>query len=64
MVQFDKSGTNVAMAMEFSNLKLNADLPDAQFQYIPAPNIKVVNLTEMMLQMNAPQKPHDSPAGD
>ncbi len=48
MEQFDKSGTNLVMAMEFKNLKFNDDVPDSTFAYQPPANEKVTDMTPMV----------------
>jgi outer membrane lipoprotein-sorting protein len=55
--QYDKSQTNLVMAMEFKNLKFNQAVPDSTFVYQPPANSQVIDLTPMML---APPPP---PAG-
>jgi outer membrane lipoprotein-sorting protein len=47
MEVYDKSLTNVIMAMDFKNLKFNADIPDATFMYQPATNATVRDITAM-----------------
>jgi outer membrane lipoprotein-sorting protein len=54
MEMLDKSGTNVFMSMEFTNLRFNEDIPDSQFEYKPAPGVQVMDMTQMMQQMMAP----------
>ncbi len=56
--QFDKSQTNLVMAMEFKNLKFNQDVPDSTFVYQPPPDAQVMDITQMMQQRAQP------PAGD
>jgi outer membrane lipoprotein-sorting protein len=53
--QYDKSQTNLVMAMEFKNLKFNPDVADSTFVYQPPPNAQVVDVTEMMSQHAQPQ---------
>jgi outer membrane lipoprotein-sorting protein len=48
--QYDKSQTNMVMAMEFKNLKFNQDVPDSTFAYQPPPDAQVVDMTQMMQQ--------------
>ncbi len=54
--QYDKSQTNVVMAMQFKNLKFNQDVPDSTFTYNPPPDAQVVDMTQMM-QQRAPPPP-------
>jgi outer membrane lipoprotein-sorting protein len=56
--QYDKSQTNLVMAMEFKNLKFNQDVADSTFVYHPPPDAQVVDITQMMQQRSQP------PAGD
>ena len=51
MESFDKTGTNTVMAMEFTDIKLNAPLADELFVYKPAPGANVVDMSQMMLKM-------------
>jgi outer membrane lipoprotein-sorting protein len=54
MEQFDKSGTNLVMAMEFKNLKFNDKVPDSTFVYQPPANAQVTDMTPMVeMQMRA-----------
>ena len=54
MEQFDKSGTNLLMAMEFKNLKFNAEVADSTFDYQPPPDAPVMDMTPMVeMQMRA-----------
>jgi len=46
--QFDKSGTNLVMALEFNNLKFNEPVPDSKFLYQPPPNVQVMDMTPMV----------------
>jgi len=52
MEQFDKANANVVMTVEFTNLKLDADIPDAAFQLKVPEDAKVVDLTEMAANSN------------
>jgi outer membrane lipoprotein-sorting protein len=68
--QYDKAGSNVVMRMEFTNLKLNAEIADDQFQYVPAPTANVMDLTQMFLQTQSqpalrdlPPPPNHAPPG-
>jgi len=45
--QFDKSQTNVIVAMEFKNLKFNQDVPDDKFTFKPPADAHVVDITPM-----------------
>ncbi len=45
--QYDQSSTNLIMAMEFKNLKLNLDVPDATFIYKPPADAQVTDATPM-----------------
>lgn len=47
MDQFDRTNTNLFMAMEMSNLKFNEELPDAMFTYRPPPDVQVMDMTQM-----------------
>ncbi len=47
--QYDKSLTNVIMAMEFKNLKFNTDIPDSTFVYRPPTNAVTTDLTQSIL---------------
>jgi outer membrane lipoprotein-sorting protein len=53
--QYDKSQTNMVMAMEFKNLKFNQDVADSTFVYQPPPGAQVTDLTQMMSQHAQPQ---------
>lgn len=48
MEQFDKSGTNLVMAMEFKNLKFNGEVPDSTFVYQPPADAQVMDMTPMV----------------
>ena len=50
--QYDKSQTNLVMAMEFKNLKFNQDVADATFVYHPPPGAQVVDIGQMMSQQS------------
>lgn len=52
--QYDKSRTNMVMAMEFKNLKFNQEVADSTFVYHPPPDAQVVDMTQMMLQRSQP----------
>lgn len=43
--QYDKSQTNVVVAMEFKNLKFNQSVPDAKFVYQPPADAHVIDIT-------------------
>lgn len=60
MEQFDKAGSNTVMAMEFTNIKLNAPLADNVFVYQPAPAANVIDMTQMILKMMS--RPPKTPA--
>jgi outer membrane lipoprotein-sorting protein len=45
--QYGKSGTNVIMSMEVSNLKFNEDVSDDSFKYQPPPGVQVMDMTQM-----------------
>jgi outer membrane lipoprotein-sorting protein len=52
--QYDQTSTNLIMAMEFKNLKLNLDVPDATFVYRPPADAQVTDTTPMMeMQLRA-----------
>jgi outer membrane lipoprotein-sorting protein len=46
--QYDKSKTNIVVAMEFKNLKFNQDVPDSTFVYQPPAGAQVVDMTPMV----------------
>jgi outer membrane lipoprotein-sorting protein len=48
--QYDKSQTNMVMAMEFKNVKFNQNVPDSTFAYQPPPDAQVMDITQMMQQ--------------
>ena len=52
--QYDKSLTNLVMAMEFKNLKFNQEVADSTFVYHPPPDAQVIDLTQMMSQRTPP----------
>ena len=56
MEQFDKAGSNTVVAMEFTNIKLNAPLADNLFMYQPAPEANVIDMSQMILQMMGRQQ--------
>ena len=47
---YDKSQTNLLMAMEFKNLKFNQDVPDSTFVYQPPAGAQILDLTSMTEQ--------------
>lgn len=47
--QFDTTGTNVVMTLEFTTLQLNAELPDQLFQYRPIANANIIDMTAVLL---------------
>jgi hypothetical protein len=51
--QFDKAGKNTVMTMQFTNVKLDADLPDARFKFVPPEGLPVMDMTEMAIKMGA-----------
>ena len=53
--QYDKSLTNLVMAMAFKNLKFNQDVADSTFVYHPPPDAQVMDMTQMMLQHSQTQ---------
>ena len=57
MEMIDKSGTNVLMSMDFTNLKFNVDIPESRFIYKPAPDAQIMDMTSTLLQMSAPTPP-------
>jgi outer membrane lipoprotein-sorting protein len=67
--QYDKSQTNLVMAMEFKNLKFNQDVSDAMFVYQPSPDAHVIDVTptggaRMSVkphEENAPPQPPTAP---
>lgn len=68
--QYDKSQTNLIMAMEFKSLKFNTDVADSTFLYHPPPDAQVVDITQMIAQraqqqggdVTAPTSPPPPPA--
>jgi outer membrane lipoprotein-sorting protein len=46
--QYDKSKTNIVVAMEFKNLKFNQDVPDSTFVYQPPAGAQVVDMTPVV----------------
>jgi len=52
--QYDKSLTNLIVAMEFKNLKFNQDVPDLTFVYHPPPGAQVVDVAAIMSQRSQP----------
>jgi hypothetical protein len=46
--QYDKSKTNIVVAMEFKNLKFNQDVPDSKFVYQPPAGAQVVDMTPLV----------------
>jgi outer membrane lipoprotein-sorting protein len=60
--QYDKSKTNIVVAMEFKNLKFNQDVPDSTFVYQPPAGAQVVDMTPMVgAQING-QEGNPAPA--
>ena len=56
MEMYDKSLTNLVSAMEFKNLKFNAEIPDSTFVYQPAADAQVTDITAMFeMQVRARQ---------
>lgn len=61
--QYDQSSTNLIMAMEFRNLKLNLDVPDSTFIYQPPADAQVMDTTPMMeMQLRAREGESAPPA--
>ena len=60
--QYDKSLTNVFMAMEFKNVKFNPDIPDSTFVYRPPTNAVVADLTQSIMTQLRAQEGAGSPA--
>jgi outer membrane lipoprotein-sorting protein len=60
--QYDKSQTNLVMAMEFKNLKFNQDVPDTIFVYHPPPNTRVMDITPGGARMSEETAPPQAPA--
>ncbi len=61
--QYDQSSTNLIMAMEFKNLKLNLDVPESTFVYRPPADAQVVDTTPMMeMQLRARERESAPPA--
>ncbi|HTS18711.1 MAG TPA: hypothetical protein VMP11_14145 [Verrucomicrobiae bacterium] len=59
--QYDKSQTNLVMAMEFKNIKFNPDVPDSTFVYQPPANAQVMDLTQMIQQRAATPPAGEAP---
>jgi outer membrane lipoprotein-sorting protein len=49
--QFDKTDTNLVMAIEFTNLRFNPDLPADLFRYAPPSAAHVIDMSAILLQM-------------
>jgi outer membrane lipoprotein-sorting protein len=49
--QYARSGTNVVVAMDFTNIKLNPTLADSLFTYQPPANVTVVEAARQLEQM-------------
>jgi outer membrane lipoprotein-sorting protein len=69
MELYDKSLTNRVTAMEFKNLKFNADIPDATFVYQPPAGAQIADITEMFENQvrarqgeSAPAAPESAPS--
>lgn len=63
--QFDKSQTNVIVAMEFKNMKFNQDVPDDKFIFKPPADAHVVDITPMAkARMNVQQEGDGTPPKD
>jgi hypothetical protein len=63
--QFDKSNTNLVAAMEFKNVRFNAEVPDSTFLYWPPTGAQVMDMTpmlEMQLQAGRSAGPAPRPA--
>jgi hypothetical protein len=61
--QYDQSSTNLIMAMEFKNLKLNLDVPESTFVYRPPADAQVVDTTPMMeMQLRARERESAPPS--
>lgn len=56
MEQYDKSQTNLVVAMELKNLKFNQDVPDSTFVYHPPADARVVDITPMVGAQTQPQE--------
>ncbi len=48
---FDKAGSNVVVALDITNLKLNPPLADELFVYKPATGVHIIDMAQAMLQM-------------
>jgi outer membrane lipoprotein-sorting protein len=60
--QYDQSSTNLVMAMEFKNLKLNLDVPEATFVYKPPADAQVMDTTPMAgMQLRAREGEGNTP---
>jgi outer membrane lipoprotein-sorting protein len=56
--QFDTTGTNVVMALEFTALRFNGTMTDRLFQYQPSPDANVIDMTTVLLrQLGTKQSP-------
>ena len=60
MEQLDKAGSNIVIAIEFTDVKLNLPLTDNLFVYQSAPGANVIDMTQMLLQMMG--RPPKAPA--
>lgn len=57
MEHYDKSKTNLVMAMEFKNMKFNQDVPDSTFVYHPPAGAQIMDMTPMVeMQLRARNK--------
>jgi len=60
--QFDKSGTNLVMSMDFKNVKFNMDVPDSTFIYQPPAGASVMDMTPMVeMQMGGAKSSTNAP---
>ena len=61
MEQLDKAGSNIVIAIEFTDVKLNLPLTDNLFIYKPSADANVIDMSQMILRMMG--RPPKSPAG-
>ena len=50
VVIFDKDGKEI-MTQEYSNIKINIDIPDSQFEFNPPEGVQVTDMTDSTIQM-------------
>ena len=62
MEMYDKSLTNLVTAMEFKNLKFNAEIPDSTFVYKPAADAPITDITSMFEAQVRARQAENTPA--